>query len=140
MFLHKENCIYYAHLASVRSEHSVRCRSLMTAYILIYNIYLYIGAEDSQINHNSIQRNIYSLKLILLHSFYCLVWSILLTWGGVGVGWVFIWLLTHNYLIIPMGISIYLFIYYLIAYVISFYQSNYCFLMSSEIYKDYREY
>ena len=84
MFLHKENYIYYAHLASVRSEHSVRCRSLMTAYILIYNIYLYIGAVDSQINHNSIQRNIYSLKLILLHSFYCLVWSILLTWGGWG--------------------------------------------------------
>ena len=84
MFLHKENYIYYAHLASVRSEHSVRCRSLMTTYILIYNIYLYIGAVDSQINHNSIQRNNYSLKLILLHSFYCLVGSILLTWGGWG--------------------------------------------------------
>ena len=34
--------IYYAHLASVRFEHSVCRGSLMTAYIYnIYNIYIY---------------------------------------------------------------------------------------------------
>ena len=34
-------CIYYAHLASVRFEHSLYRGSLMTTYIYIY-IYIYI--------------------------------------------------------------------------------------------------
>ena len=47
---------------------------------------------------------------------------------------------SNNYFIIPMRNWTYSFIHYLVAYVISFYQLNYCFLLSSEICKEYREY
>ena len=68
----------------------------------------YTSAEDSQTNHNNMQKNI--LRGVL------------------------IWLLTHT------RKWTYSFIYYLIADVISFNQLNYCFLMSCEICKEYREY
>ena len=46
----------------------------------------------------------------------------------------------YNYLITPMRTWGYWFICYLIAEVISFCQLNYCFLMVSEICKEYRKY
>ena len=66
--------------------------------------------------------------------FYCLEWNMLIT--------VVAYLIsdTYDYFIIPMDKQTYLFAYYWIAYVISFYQLHYCFLMPSEIYKEYKEY
>ena len=55
-------------------------------------------------------------------------------------GGVYLLVETYNYLVIPMRKGTYSFIYYLIAYVIPFYQLNYCFVLSFEIYKEHKEY
>ena len=47
---------------------------------------------------------------------------------------------TCNFFIIPLRKWTYSFVYYLISYVIPLYQLNYYFLMSYEIWKQYREF
>ena len=99
------------------------------------------SVADSQTDHNSIGKNVYCLKLTLLQSFYFLKWNILLT------GIVYLIIDTKvRYTILKLPCWHILFqcvnelIYYLFAYVISFYQLSYCFLMCFKICKEYREY
>ena len=78
----------------------------------------------------------YCSKLILLQLFYCLGWNILLT----SVVCLIIETLLSFIFIISIHEWSYSFIYSFIARVISLYQFNYCFLMSSQICKEQREY
>ena len=81
------------------------------------------------------------LEINIITNFYWLGWNILLTRVEC--------LIIANLLLLSLLLILniyslrkwgYSFIYYLIAQVISSYQSYYCFLMSSEIFKKYREY
>ena len=73
------------------------------------------------------------LKINTFKSFNGLEWSILLKGG------VYLIINACNYFIIPIRNEL-IRLLYLIAYVIFFYQLNYCFLLSSVICKEYREY
>ena len=98
---------------------------------------------NSQINRNSIRKNVYCSKLILFENFFCLEWSILLTGG-------FIWLLTHMITLLSQRVNeLISFLYYLIHLFTvrrlhnvsaSIKGSGLYAIMSSKICKEYREY
>ena len=92
------------------------------------------GVADSQIDRNSLRKNVCCSKLILLRSLSSVEWDILLL--------CVVYLIndTYYYFAIPMLEWTYSFNYYLIAYAISLYDLDFCFIMSSEICKEYREY
>ena len=102
----------------------------LKVYTHLYNWLQFIKSDvaDSQINCKSIRKNVYCSKLILLQSFYCWKWNILQQW-------LFIWLLAYSITLLSQCVNSIL----LICYVIFLYHLNYCFIMSSEICKEYRE-
>ena len=73
-----------------------------------------------------------------------IIWSYVTSYkvffNDILIGGVYLIIGTYYYFIIPMRKWTYSFIYFLMACVISFYQLDYCFLMSSEICKEYKEY
>ena len=60
------------------------------------DIFIQSGVADSQIDCNSLQKDLYYLKLTMLQIFYCLEWNILLT------GVVYLIIDTYSYFITPM--------------------------------------
>ena len=62
----------YVYFKSVLSDFIIRLLQFFLKNNNLYSPYSQYGVADSQIDPNSIQKNIRSSNLILLQSFYCL--------------------------------------------------------------------
>ena len=80
------------------------------------------------------EKNVHCSKLLLLQSFYCLLWNVSLT------GVAYLMIDTYTVFLILTGTWRYSFIYYSIVQLISSYQLSYCFSVTYVNFKEYREY